>query len=120
MSMTEDEEYEVTPGTPEQVEVFLDLQRMLVKLYNMWPEDTAIAVYSAACGSVVSLIEAQYAIHVAECENCQSENRPETIDLVSIARSNFDFYYNRGIDQAVKDKTIARDMVHRFFKKDVN
>jgi len=112
--------FEVMPGTPEQVEVFLDLQRMLVKLYNMWPEDTAIAVYAAAAGSVVSLIEAQYAVHVAECENCIKENRAPTIDLVAIARSNFDFYYNRGIDQAIKDKTQASEMVHKFFKKDVN
>lgn len=118
--MTEDEEFEVRPGSPEQIEVFLDLQRMLVKLYNMWPEDSAIAVYAAAAGSVISLIEAQYAIHVAECEHCQKEDRPPTIDLVSIARSNFDFYYNRGIDQAIKDKAVASDMVHQFFKKDTH
>jgi hypothetical protein len=115
-----DEEFEVIAGSPEQVEVFLDLQRMLVKLYNMWPEDTAIAVYAAAAGSVVSLIEAQYAVHVSECENCQKDKRPPQIDLVSIARSNFDFYYNRGIDQAVKDKVTASEMVHKFFKKDIH
>jgi len=114
------EEFEVIPGTPEQVEVFLDLQRMLVKLYNMWPEDTAIAVYSAAAGSVISLIESQYAVHVAECQNCQTENRAPTIDLVSIARSNFDFYYNRGVEQAIKDKVTANDLVNSFFKKDMH
>lgn len=113
-----DDEFEVIKGSPEQVEVFLDLQRMLVKLYNMWPEDTAIAVYAAACGSVVALIEAQYAIHVADCENCQREQRAPTIDLVGVARSNFDFYYDRGIEQAVQDKTAASEMVHKFFKKE--
>jgi hypothetical protein len=118
--MADYEGFEVLPGSPEQVEVFLDLQRMLVKLYNMWPEDVAIAVYAAACGSVVALVEAQYAVHVEECQNCQSEGRPPTIDLVSTARSNFDFYYNRQRDQAVKDKTEASQMVHKFFKKDVN
>jgi hypothetical protein len=115
-----EEEFEVIPGSPEQVEVFLDLQRMLIKLYNMWPEDTAIAVYSAAAGSVVSLIEAQYAVHVSECENCHKDNRPPQIDLVAIARSNFDFYYNRGIEQAIHDKATASEMVHKFFKKDIH
>jgi hypothetical protein len=115
-----DEAHEVIPGTPEQVEVFLDLQRMLVKLYNMWPEDTAIAVYAAAAGSVISLIEVQYAIHVADCPNCRAENRAPTIDLVDIARSNFDYYYIRGIEQAVKDKDSANDLVNNFFKKDIH
>lgn len=120
MADNEGDEFEVRPGSPDQVEVFLDLQRMLIKLYNMWNEDAAIAVYAAAAGSVVSLIEAQYAIHVSECDNCQKEQRAPTIDLVSIARSNFDFYYNRGIDQALKDKAAASDMVHNFFKKDMH
>ena len=117
--MTEDE-FEILPGTPEQVEVFIDLQRMLVKLYNMWPEDTAIAVYAAAGGCVVAMIEAQYKVHVAECPNCQDEGRPPSIDLVSIARNNFDFYYNRGFEQVEKDKAQASEMVHKFFKKDLN
>jgi hypothetical protein len=110
--------YEVIPGSSEQVEVFLDLQRMLVKLYNMWPEDTAIAVYAAAGGSVVALIEAQYKVHVEECPNCQEEGRPPMIDLVSIARTNFDFYYDRQMKQSVVDKAQASEMVHKFFKKD--
>jgi hypothetical protein len=112
--------FEVLSGSPEQVEVFLDLQRMLVKLYNMWPEDVAVAVYSAACGSVVALIEAQYAIHVEECQNCQEEGRPPVIDLVATARSNFDFYYNRQRNQAIDDKSEASQLVHKFFKKDMN
>jgi hypothetical protein len=111
-----EDEFEMTSGSQEQVEVFLDLQRMLVKLYNMWPEDMAIAVYSAACGSIVALIETQYAVHVAECENCQREGRAAAIDLVSIARSNFDFYYNRGLEQAEKDRG---EMVHKFFRKEM-
>jgi hypothetical protein len=111
--------YEVLPGTPEQVEVFLDLQRMLVKLYNMWPEDIAIAVYAAAGGSVVALIESQYEAHIAECENCQNEGRPEQIDLAECAKTNFDFYYKRQRDQAVNDKAQASQLVHKFFKKDV-
>jgi hypothetical protein len=110
-----EERMEVVPGSPEQVEVFLDLQRMLVKLYNMWPEDSAIAVYAAAAGSVISLIEAQYRIHVEECTGCQDEGRPPTIDLVSTARSNFDYYYNRGTEQARKDKEGATEFVSKFF-----
>jgi hypothetical protein len=93
---------------------------MLIKLYNMWPEDTAVAVYAAAGGSVVALIEAQYKVHVAECENCQAEERPSEIDLASTARHNFDFYYSRQMEQAVKDSTQASEMVHKFFKKDAH
>jgi hypothetical protein len=116
--MTDKEAYEILPGSPEQVEVFMDLQRMLVKLYNMWPEDTAVAVYAAACGSVIALIEAQYKNHVEECPNCKEEGKPPTIDLVSVARSNFDYYYNRNVNQADLDKTAASQLVHKFFKKD--
>jgi hypothetical protein len=93
---------------------------MLVKLYNMWPEDTAIAVYSAACGSVVALIEAQYEVHLTECQNCQEEGRPSEIDLVSTARGNFDFYYHRQRTQSLNDKQEASQLVHKFFKKDVH
>jgi hypothetical protein len=110
--------YEIMPGSTEQVEVFLDLQRMLIKLYNMWPEDTAIAVYAAAGGSVVALIEAQYKVHVEECPNCQEEGRPSTIDLAGTAKSNFDYYYVRGKEQSDLDKAQASEMVHKFFKKD--
>jgi hypothetical protein len=112
--MTENFEYDVIAGTPDQVEVFMDLQRMLVKLYNMWPEDTALAVYAAAAGSVVALIETQYRLHVKECDNCKDEKRPPTIDLVSVVRSNFDLYYERGSPEM--NHAQASEFIHKYTK----
>jgi len=107
--MAKDDEYEVVAGSTEQVEVFIDLQKMLIKLYNMWPDDIAIGVFAAAAGNVCAMIETQYKLHVEDCMNCQDEQRPPTIDMVSVARSNFDYYYNR--DRTVEAR---QDPSHRY------
>jgi len=110
-------EYEFVPGSPEQVEVFLDLQRMLLKLYNKWPGDTAIAVFSASLGCAVALIETQYKIHLEECEKCRERYKSEEFDLDDVARSNYQYYYGKGLEQSEIDKKVAADLVKSFFKK---
>lgn len=109
------EQYEFVMGTPEQVEVFLDLQRMIVRLYNMWPGDVAIAVFAGSLGCVTAMIETQYKMHLEECEHCKREFDP-TIDLRSVAEENFKHYYAMEHEQALRNQMTASDMVDKFFK----
>jgi hypothetical protein len=110
-------EYEFVSGTPEQVEVFLDLQRILVRLYNEWPGDTAIAVYAAALGCVSAMIEMQFKRHLEECENCREEYKGVTLELADVARNNFSHYYEMELEQAVIDQQAAASLVKTFFEK---
>jgi hypothetical protein len=112
-----DIEYEFVSGTPEQVETFLDLQRMIVKLYNKWPGDTAIAVVAASVGCVVALIETQYKLHLEECSYCRDNLKGEVFNLSEVARSNFEHYYNMEVEQALVDQQAADELVKKFFGK---
>src|SRR5579864_6213457 len=110
-------EYEFVSGSPEQVEVFLDLQRILVRLYNEWPGDTAIAVYAAALGCVSAMIELQFKRHMEECETCRKEYGGITLNLADVAQSNFIHYYELELEQAVIDQQAAAALVKGFFEK---
>jgi hypothetical protein len=109
-----DEAYEMVEGTPQQREVFMNVQRMVIKMYNDWPEDIALSVMGAALGSVCSLIENQYALHAEECEQCTHDIGKE-IDLANVFRSNFEYYYSKGKLQLEANKSDAAIMVDRFF-----
>jgi hypothetical protein len=110
-------EYEFVSGSPEQVEVFMDLQRILVRLYNEWPGDTAIAVYAAALGCVSAMIETQFKRHMEECEVCRKEYKGVTLNLSDVARSNFIHYFEMELEQAVIDQQAATELVKDFFAK---
>jgi hypothetical protein len=112
-----EQEYEFVPGSPEQIEVFLDLQRMIVKMYNKWPGDTGIAVYAAALGCVTALIEAEFKRHLDECPDCKEMYPKATLDLKQAARDNFDHYYSLEHERAIIDAQAAKDIVDNFFKK---
>ena len=113
----DDNGYEFMKGSPEQVAVFLDLQRILIKLYNEWPGDTAIAVYAAAAGCVCAMIEAQFKLHIDECETCRKEYESDELKLYDVARENFDHYYNLEHAQALTDLKAAESLVKSFFEK---
>jgi hypothetical protein len=111
-----DREYEFVQGSPEQIEVFLDLQRLLVKMYNKWPGDTAIAVFAAALGSAAALIEVRFEHHMEECEVCREEYKDVMLDLADVAQSNLAYYYDMQIKQADEDKEKADNLVKSFFR----
>lgn len=110
------ERFESQVGTPEQVGVFFDLQKMIVKLYAAWPGDSAIAVFAAAVGSITALLELEYKAHAETCADCR-DNEGYVIDLCSIARENFQMYYDRTYQQSLRDQIEARKIVEQFFGK---
>ena len=110
-------DFEFVPGSPEQLETFLDLQRLIIKLYNKWPGDTAIAVFAASVGCVTALIETQYKLHLEECQNCREQLGGTEFNLSEVARQNFDHYYKMEHEQALIDQQAAAALVKRFFKE---
>ena len=108
------DEFKSTSASEEQTEVFLDLQRMIIKLYNVWSEDASVAVFAAALGSTVGLIEKHYENHVAKCSACK-EKYPPTLRLAELARFNFDCYYESAKTQTSADIAAEDDMVRDTF-----
>jgi hypothetical protein len=110
------ENYEFQTGTPEQVEVFMDIQRLIVKLFNSWPGDTAIAVFGAALGSAIALIEGQYKQHLDECPVCRGEIDEAMVELHTTAINNLEYYYQLVVADREHIQDIAKDLVEGFFK----
>jgi hypothetical protein len=108
--------YEHKRGTDEQIEVFMDLQRMLMRMFNKWDGDTAIAVFGAALGCATALIETQYKQHLEECPTCHDAIDPAIIELADTARANFEHYYNKIYEDEDQCRDIAKDLVDAFFK----
>jgi hypothetical protein len=110
------EQYEHMRGTNEQIEVFMDLQRMLLRMFNKWDGDTSVAVFGAALGCAVALIETQYKQHLEECPTCKDSVDPGVLELADTARANFEHYYNKIYDDEESCKEVAKELVDAFFK----
>ena len=103
-------------GTDEQSDVFISLQKLLMEYFTKWPDDTAIAVFASAMGSVCGVLEVDYNLHRESCDMCQKTG-PNTLGLFDTFFDNFEYYYNMQIDLAERDATKANELVADFFKK---
>ena len=103
-------------STPEQLEVFLDLQKLMVKYHEAWPDQTAIAVFGSAMGSICAILEIQYKLHREKCDEC-AKNEPEDPDFYGTFTENYTHYYTSELEEALRRENRAADMVDAFFLK---
>jgi hypothetical protein len=110
-------ETEKIVSTVEQTEIFMNLQKLIIKLYGKWDQEVAIAVFAGALGSAIAFIEKEFKEHVKTCPKCQSRGLEELdLNLLDVALSNMQHHYE-GIDTDVDEE--ARKMVDDFLTKAV-